>query len=151
MNVWWNIFFQECSSMQTKMNFLLGTKPALSYSISFKKYNEQESSIYSLKHPLYFFFAPNIFCSGLGKSIRLKLCAWNLLKWKTLWVSLYRRWNISSGLLMEYFYPKTPPTLRPFNNESTAAREMEPKQMEYSSIFLLIRIFDEPSIILDIP
>ena len=29
--------------------------------------------------------------------------------------------------------------------------EMEPKQMEYSSLFLLIRSFDEPSIILDIP
>ena len=67
------------------------------------------------------------------------------------WVSLYRRWNISSGLRMEYFHPKRLPTVRPFNNESTAARDMEPKQMEYSSLFLLIRIFDEPSIILDIP
>ena len=37
------------------------------------------------------------------------------------------------------------------NNESTAARDMGPKQMEYSSLFLLIRIFDEPSFILDIP
>ena len=52
---------------------------------------------------------------------------------------------------MEYFHPKRLPTLRPVNNESTAAGDMEPKQMEYSSLFLLIRIFDEPSIILDIP
>ena len=47
---------------------------------------------------------------------------------------------------MVYFHPKRLPTLRPFNNESTAARDMETKQMEYSSLF-----FDEPSIILDIP
>ena len=52
---------------------------------------------------------------------------------------------------MEYFHSERLSTLRPFNNESTAVRDMEPKQMEYSSLFLLIRIIDEPSIILDIP
>ena len=43
---------------------------------------------------------------------------------------------------MEYFHSKRLSTM---NNEYTAARDVEPKQMEYSSLFLLIRMFDEPS------
>ena len=45
--------------------------------------------------------------------------------------------RIANGI----FHPKRLRTLRTYNTESIAARDVEPKQMEYSIHFLLIEIF----------
>ena len=125
----------ECSSKQTKT--ILCLELNLLYHIQNHLRNKMNKLDIFLETSIILFLwfgltLPKLlrFLSGLGECIRLKLRAWNFLKWKTLWVSLYRRWNISSGLLMEYSPPKRLPTLRPFNNGSTAARDMGPKQME---------------------
>ena len=47
--------------------------------------------------------------------------------------------RIANGI----FHPKRLRTLRTYNTESIAARDVEPKQMEYSIHFLLIEIFYE--------